>query len=157
MTLKLMFKYFLGLLVIVGVFAKLSWTRTENILQDYIVSQAMSQLHMSSATKVNEVEARIKFYQLSSQEIVKKLLVKRENYGTDGIDADLVAVDLFSVKDGKYSVVANFTNSDFINNRSLTHDFVKETVGANPLDKNYNASIPGQYGSHKLIRLLSAI
>lgn len=136
MTLKLMFKYFLGLTLIVAVFAKLSWSRTENILKDYIVSQAMTQLHVTSANKVNEVEARIKYYQLASQDIVKKLLVKRENFGTEGIDADLVAVDLFTAKDGKYEVAANFTNSDFISNRSLTHDFIKETVGANPLDFN---------------------
>lgn len=136
MTLKLMFKYFLGLTLIVGVFSKLAWNRTENILKDYIVSQAMTQLHSATAGKVNEVEARIKYYQLASQDIVKKLLVNRENFGTEGIDADLVAVDLFSVKNGKYSVSANFTNSDFMNNRSLTHDFVKETVGSNPLDFN---------------------
>lgn len=134
MTLKLMFKYFVGLVLIVGVFAKLSWTRTETILKDYIVANAMQQLHMSSATKVNEIEARIKYYQLASQDIVSKLSIKRENFGTEGIEADLVAVDLFTANDGKYTAVANFTNSDYIKNRGLIHDFVKETVGANPLE-----------------------
>lgn len=134
MTLKLMFKYFLGLTLIVGLFAKLSWSRTEETLKEFIVNQTMTQLHVTSATKANEVEARIKYYQMASQDIVKKLLVKRENFGNEGIDADLVAVDLFTAKDGKYNAVANFTNSEFISNRSLTHDFIKETVGANPLD-----------------------
>lgn len=134
MTLKLMFKYFFGLVLIVAVFAKLSWTRTETILKDYIVANALQQLHMSSATKVNEIEARIKYYQLASEKILQKLSVKRESFGTEGIESDLVAVDLFSINDGKYTVTANFTNSDYIKNRSLTHDFIKETVGANPLE-----------------------
>lgn len=134
MTLKLMFKYLLGLMIMVGVFAHLTWDRSEYILKDYIVNQAMTQLHVATSNKVNEIEARVKYYQLAAQKIVDKLLVKRENFGPEGIDADIVAVDLFTMKSGKYSVDANFTNTDFINNRSLTHDFIKETVGANPLD-----------------------
>lgn len=134
MTMKLMFKYLIGLALIVGVFAKISWSRTENILKDYIVTQAMTQLHTATATKVNEIEAKIKYYQLASLEIAKKLSVKRESFGSEGLDADLVAVDLFTFKDGKYKVSANFTNTDFTVNRGLSNDFIKETVGANPLD-----------------------
>lgn len=134
MTLNLMFKYLIGLAFIVGVFAKISWSRTEEILKDYIVSNALTQLHTTTSAKVNEIESKIKYYQLASQEIAKKLSVKRENFGSEGLDADLVAVDLFTLKEGKFKVTANFTNSDFVANRSLTNDFIKETVGANPLD-----------------------
>lgn len=134
MTMKLMFKYLIGLALIVGVFSKIAWSRTENILKDYIVTTATTQLHTATATKVNEIEAKIKYYQLASAEIAKKLSVKRENFGSEGLDADLVAVDLFTFKDGKYKVSANFTNSDFSVNRGLSNDFIKETVGANPLD-----------------------
>jgi hypothetical protein len=134
MTLKLMFKYLIGIVLIVGVFAHLTWDRTEYILKDYIVNQAMTQLHIATANKVNEVEARVKYYQLASQKIVEKLLVSRENFGPEGIEADIVAVDLFNLKDGRYSVSSNFTNTDFLSNRSFSHDFIKETVGANPLD-----------------------
>lgn len=134
MTLNLMFKYLIGLAFIVGVFAKISWSRTEEILKDYIVSNALTQLHTTTSAKVNEIESKIKYYQLASQEIAKKLSVKRENFGSEGLDADLVAADLFTLKEGKFKVTANFTNSDFVANRSLTNDFIKETVGANPLD-----------------------
>lgn len=134
MTFKLMFKYLLGVVVIILVFAQFSWRRTENILKNYIVEQALNQLHYANVAKLDEIESKIKLYQQASEKIYERMLVRRESYDDEQIDTDIVGADLFEIKNNKHILKASYANTVFLKNRDLGNDFFKETLGANPLN-----------------------